>query len=583
MFFITTVAGIAVFIDLLSDIIKEAIETFRELKPKMKANWEIQIAETKRIVNKYRRKSISCLIVCVMFLTIFSIYSSENTQASKTGSIYSGSGDWTITTPTVYTDEIFTVYGYITINSGGSLTLINSEMTIIEGPNGENYNDIYVNYGFLKIGKNSLVTTNNHTTGYWNCVIYNAHQAGIYISNATVEYAYIDITNSVVPSTWYIDNSTLNSCQIKLTSGGGGNISSNIINDSYTNEAVIISSTANTIISNNTFNSIVMDFELGNDQISVISIYYAGANNKIIKNTFTSIINFSAINIEGANTAIVSRNTILNVSSNQNEFTQPASGIILRGDADWTIIDNNTINTVYSNYSHETSTASIGISSNNNPSIATQYLISDNIIGKIEKRISGSNSSIGIFWNGGEVKILRNKINAINSIDDDYECNGYFLNNSAQATSIFYSMKTNNNINDLIISPLYFQIHSIRMNITVSSGNIFITIMSFDYSIIWKSTLSVPSATIEYEITNLDNSYGYKLYENDEIIIQQNMGYDVISFDDSTAQNSIYRLTKWGYNPYAVPFAFLMFFLIFCGIVIATTVIISREISWKNR
>ncbi|MHA1813821.1 MAG: hypothetical protein ACTSYX_10370 [Candidatus Thorarchaeota archaeon] len=54
--------------------------------------------------------------------------------ASTTGDIYSGSGNWVINQSTTYIDEVLTVYGNISINFPGSLTLVNTTINS-EPPN----------------------------------------------------------------------------------------------------------------------------------------------------------------------------------------------------------------------------------------------------------------------------------------------------------------------------------------------------------------------------------------------------------------------------------------------------------------
>ncbi|MHA1246505.1 MAG: right-handed parallel beta-helix repeat-containing protein [Candidatus Thorarchaeota archaeon] len=54
--------------------------------------------------------------------------------ASTTGDIYSGSGNWVINQSTTYIDEVLTVYGNISINFPGSLTLVNTTINF-EPPN----------------------------------------------------------------------------------------------------------------------------------------------------------------------------------------------------------------------------------------------------------------------------------------------------------------------------------------------------------------------------------------------------------------------------------------------------------------
>jgi ribosomal protein L40E len=68
------------------------------------------------------------------------------------------SGDWTVTTPQVCTGIVFTVHGSVTINSGGSLRIVNGGLTFAKDSTHRAY-ALTVNAGGELILDNSLVTT----------------------------------------------------------------------------------------------------------------------------------------------------------------------------------------------------------------------------------------------------------------------------------------------------------------------------------------------------------------------------------------------------------------------------------------
>ena len=108
-------------------------------------------------------KALSLLIVWSLALVgIFAaiVALSPATRAGACDQIgVSITGDWTITTPQVCSGVLYTVDGSITINSGGSLTLINGGLKFSKDATHAGYS-LNVNAGGALILDNSIVTTN---------------------------------------------------------------------------------------------------------------------------------------------------------------------------------------------------------------------------------------------------------------------------------------------------------------------------------------------------------------------------------------------------------------------------------------
>ena len=74
-----------------------------------------------RLVPDLRLLPFFILLALMMIWTL-----SEGAEATKTGDIYSGSGDWFITNETIYRNESVVVDGNIFIHHSGSLVFDNS-------------------------------------------------------------------------------------------------------------------------------------------------------------------------------------------------------------------------------------------------------------------------------------------------------------------------------------------------------------------------------------------------------------------------------------------------------------------------
>jgi PKD repeat protein len=122
-----------------------------------------------------------------------------------TGDTYSGSGDWAITNPTVYTNEIVTVDGNLNITGTGSLTLINTSLTISQTSAFQH--SILINGLFMEVKSGSTVQSTNATVGKWNTVLRsnNGVACYLYMDNSTSHNILFDI----VHPGGHINNSTL--------------------------------------------------------------------------------------------------------------------------------------------------------------------------------------------------------------------------------------------------------------------------------------------------------------------------------------------------------------------------------------
>jgi len=141
-------------------------------------------------------------------LITFSI-STQNAVASSTGDVYSGSGDWVITNPTTYTDEVLTVYGNITINDGGSLHLINSALTLSQ--NSSMYRKIHVNYAsgtapYLELDSASVIQTTNYTVGKYNAELKVSGLGYLLVDNSVLQNLWLNLVSG--PGS-HVQNSTL--------------------------------------------------------------------------------------------------------------------------------------------------------------------------------------------------------------------------------------------------------------------------------------------------------------------------------------------------------------------------------------
>ena len=248
------------------------------------------------------------LVLCLMFFLFLAVgvgndqvhQSKPSTHktsvnASTSGDIYSGSGNWTITQATVYTDEVLTVYGNISIVWPGSLILDNT--TIDFAP------------------PNAVSTF--HATGSTFLYIVNSH---LYSSAKTFEISYENMA--------------------------AGNISNSLIEDF---ESIGIGGSGSgglyyTTIYGNVFRNCTGD-------VAAINAYFARAGTvNITNNEFygwdatdttgpENVIRVSQG--EGGSDTIVHNNTIHDCSVGRNAFR--TSYIWISPNAHRTIVTNNTL------------------------------------------------------------------------------------------------------------------------------------------------------------------------------------------------------------------------------------------------
>ena len=377
--------------------------------------------------NRFRITSI--IIAIVMTLGALGVLISPatvNVSASITGDTYSGSGDWAITQATVYNGETLTVYGAITISSFGSLTLFNTHLTMDEAPV---YNhNITVNAGFLKIGTDSILDTTNATAGIPNCEISHNGFAYVYASNATFENIYFYL--SAAAGMWYIDNSTLIGSKVYNFAGAYGNFSSNVVQDLTAQYAITIAGT-DVVCSGNSFSNIT---QTGGslDLAGMINVYDLAYRALILKNNFPEVVHYPAINLYGANGAIVRDNVIANMTL-ETAFT-PLGAINVWGDGMLAgvrgNINNNTIKMVYGWTAWPVSYASCGIRGMGDvpATAANNWTIVDNHIWSVFRRDTASEPPYGIYWCASNATISRNSIgNVTGTVDVGGNPEGIFV------------------------------------------------------------------------------------------------------------------------------------------------------------
>lgn len=178
MYFVGIVVGYALFMELLLEVLPQTKKNFKAWKKNYFDNEYPKVkAESKRIVREMKQKmfgKVMCVMIMGMFVMSGLFIFTNTVSATITGNAYSGSGNWTITNPTVYTGETVTVYGDITINTGGSLTLSNTILTIDQDSRFDE--QITIESGFLSIQSGSTIQSTNATTNLWNTyVIVNAN------------------------------------------------------------------------------------------------------------------------------------------------------------------------------------------------------------------------------------------------------------------------------------------------------------------------------------------------------------------------------------------------------------------------
>lgn len=275
MYFVTMVIGVAIFVNFLFDIIPDVKKRFREFIPIAKKECRKQIVESKKIIGGWKmKKGIGIGIAIVMICGLFSaIGISENATATKTGDIYSGSGDWTISNPTVYTNEIFSVYGNISIAAGGSLSMVSSEMTI---RNTAPYSYINISFGapnaFLSLTDSSQIDIIDFTYGVPKLVVdangESTNAGYFYIEDSEIYNTHFSVDTSAICT---IKDSTLVACQARCYSSGGAPstiplyMSNNEIKDVNTvsqpngDLRSVITMSSGTTITGNTFENITLN------------------------------------------------------------------------------------------------------------------------------------------------------------------------------------------------------------------------------------------------------------------------------------------------------------------------------------
>jgi hypothetical protein len=212
MFFVGIVAGVSFLISEFLDVIPQAKKDFRAWKKNYFENEYPKVkAESDRIVHKMKqkifRKVMSVLVISIFVMSGLFIFTGT-TGATRTGNSYSGSGDWTITQATIYTNEIVNVFGNINITSG-SLTLVNTILTMNQ-PSAF-ARTILVSGGYLSIQSGSTIQSTNYTAGKWNTNLrINNGVDYLYMDNSTAKNIFFDIVYAFS----HINNCTLYSCGI---------------------------------------------------------------------------------------------------------------------------------------------------------------------------------------------------------------------------------------------------------------------------------------------------------------------------------------------------------------------------------
>jgi len=382
------------------------------------------------IRNRFRITSI--IIAIVMLVGAFGVLISPftvNVSATITGNTYSGSGNWVITSATVYTDETLTVYGNIYINTSGSLTLLNTSLTMDEPSPSEHIVIINGVSSFMKIGKDSIFTCTNATAGKVNTQInVDVFSGHLYISNATVEY-------TGMYQTWlgkndYIDNSTLKACSYVSSCSATFtdlNISYNTWKD-INNSFVIVNYIHNSWITGNRFENITQYTRDGGGLNAIIindASNVAGAyDTHIIKNHFVSPVQRQGICALVGNGVIIERNVFENISAPAHDATDTAIGIKITGegiyDSIWSSINNNTFKMIYSTPAVVPVQPSRGILG---VFTSQHYEIVDNQFWTIKKTTDNAGAAMGIEYLGSIARINRNFFgNVTGTIDDVWGC-----------------------------------------------------------------------------------------------------------------------------------------------------------------
>lgn len=143
----------------------------------------------------------------------------EEASATSSGSTYSGSGNWAITSATVYTDETLTVKGNIVISGSGSLTLTNTDL-IIDCPSGSvsRYINISLAGGacWMKVQSGSTITTTNATAGTPNLKIQTDNDGKLLVSDSSVSNCWF--SHFATPRN-YFNDTIFSGCRVSGYSG----------------------------------------------------------------------------------------------------------------------------------------------------------------------------------------------------------------------------------------------------------------------------------------------------------------------------------------------------------------------------
>ncbi|MGQ9582718.1 MAG: right-handed parallel beta-helix repeat-containing protein [Thermoplasmatota archaeon] len=117
---------------------------------------------------------------CLALAALVLILGSPEAEAWQSGDTYSGSGDWTISNPTILADESQTVNGNLSIKSGGSLTMYNAGVRM-NPPSDGGYTISVASGGALKV-YDSVITTTSGARHYKFTVYGSLHINYSYIS-----------------------------------------------------------------------------------------------------------------------------------------------------------------------------------------------------------------------------------------------------------------------------------------------------------------------------------------------------------------------------------------------------------------
>jgi hypothetical protein len=137
----------------------------------------------------------------------------HDAQATTSGSVYSGHGNWAVTTPTVYNGEALIVRGNIDITGSGTLTLIGTHLTMDVPTGSSRYINVAVAGGssWMKVQQSSIMDTTNFTMGINNVEITADNNGRVQLDNSTFLHYWLYNTGMM---TCNYNNSTFDSCYI---------------------------------------------------------------------------------------------------------------------------------------------------------------------------------------------------------------------------------------------------------------------------------------------------------------------------------------------------------------------------------